>query len=734
MKISIAALFSAISADSKLYTKYQVPPYCGVPKYEPNKELFANLPVRSQHSLIQEITLRYEELKKAAETKIAAANDQPEWKNYDPESGRIQESYISSRPFGQFAGFSKVRYGRSVDEEQSSPNTSASWIGKADYEMIGEYLQRLSQLANIPRHFDATKLVANVTPYNPNGTGSKTVRIVGGDEAKEHSWPWQAYLHICGQWSNGQVTCNSCGGTLVSPKHLVTAAHCVPEINTASSVMLGSNSKLQGGNMILLKSKRHVKHIAVSHFIRHRNWNKPEPYNNDIAIAVMEEEVAFTDKVSPMCLPKESVCFEEGTPCVATGWGRIDSHINSFPDMLQEVAVKIISRDRCKKYHGYDTVNENMICAGYENGGRDSCSGDSGGPLVCRPGPVGTPWVLYGIISWGHGCARKGSPGVYTNVPKLIDWVREKTGLNPTYSMEKCYSDESVRTIVTNSQSAPNSADIIETLNCDSPNGNGSFHTDSGVFKTANYPRNYPKNQVCSFCVKPNRSGGFVQIDVNEIQLDSKKYCQKRGDYLLVEPKDRQAYYLCHVRRSDAYVHTIINSGPICLRFVSNADVERAGLHATYKQIDSPPSRCGGDMVQSLNLDNPEVTISSMSYPEKYNDRVKSSCAWLIKVPDHVKKQGYRVRLDFSVLSLEKNKFKEIFCDKSDTITIYASNTCEKESLASAKILYELCGFYRPRYLPYLDINSASFCILFKINGDTSKNGPGFKAAVKLIN
>jgi len=58
----------------------------------------------------------------------------------------------------------------------------------------------------------------------------------------------------------------------------------------------------------------------------------------------------------------------------------------------------------------------------------------------------------------------------------------------------------------------------------------------------------------------------------------------------------------------------------------------------------------------------------------------------------------------------------------------------QKESLASAKILYELCGFYRPRYLPYLDINSASFCILFKINGDTSKNGPGFKAAVKLIN
>ena len=76
--------------------------------------------------------------------------------------------------------------GRSVDEEHSSPSTSASWIGKADYEMVGEYLQRLSQLANTPRHFNATQLTANVTPYNPNGIGSKTVRIVGGEEAKEH--------------------------------------------------------------------------------------------------------------------------------------------------------------------------------------------------------------------------------------------------------------------------------------------------------------------------------------------------------------------------------------------------------------------------------------------------------------------------------------------------------------------------------------------------------------------
>ena len=58
--------------------------------------------------------------------------------------------------------------------------------------------------------------------------------------------------------------------------------------------------------------------------------------------------------------------------------------------------------------------------------------------------------------------------------------------------------------------------------------------------------------------------------------------------------------------------------------FLSNEVTSSAGLHAVYKQIDSPPSRCGGDMVQSLNLDNPEVSISSLAYPEKYNDRVRS--------------------------------------------------------------------------------------------------------------
>jgi len=92
--------------------------------------------------------------------------------------------------------------------------------------------------------------------------------------------------------------------------------------------------------------------------------------------------------------------------------------------VLRQVVVPIITRAECNRYLN-DRVNNHMLCAGYEAGGKDSCQGDSGGPLVCY---TNDHWWLQGIVSWGVGCADPRKPGVYVDVKEYVQWIHSKTG------------------------------------------------------------------------------------------------------------------------------------------------------------------------------------------------------------------------------------------------------------------------------------------------------------------
>ena len=130
----------------------------------------------------------------------------------------------------------------------------------------------------------------------------------------------------------------------------------------------------------------------------------------------LAEPVTFTHEVQPVALPTS--CASTGTMCVTTGWGNTMS--SNDGTRLQAVNLPILMDSNCDWKNSnrsslhYDP--DTMICAGYIEGGKDSCQGDGGGPLICNG-------ELQGIVSWGIGCAEKGYPGVYTRVCKFNDWL-----------------------------------------------------------------------------------------------------------------------------------------------------------------------------------------------------------------------------------------------------------------------------------------------------------------------
>ncbi|XP_071412452.1 coagulation factor XI-like isoform X6 [Pithys albifrons albifrons] len=93
-------------------------------------------------------------------------------------------------------------------------------------------------------------------------------------------------------------------------------------------------------------------------------------------------------------------------------------------DILQKAPIPLMSKEECQARYWKHRIGDKVICAGYDEGGRDACKGDSGGPLSCRHEEV---WYLVGITSWGEGCARPRQPGVYTKVAEYSDWILEKT-------------------------------------------------------------------------------------------------------------------------------------------------------------------------------------------------------------------------------------------------------------------------------------------------------------------
>ncbi|XP_066498630.1 polyserase-2-like [Hoplias malabaricus] len=264
---------------------------------------------------------------------------------------------------------------------------------------------------------------------NVCGVASLNTKIVGGQDAKPGSWPWQVSL----QTNNFHF----CGGSLINSGWVLTAAHCFPSVTSQVTVYLGEQS--------LGNPSSNVVSRKVSQIIKHPGYISTTN-DNDIALLKLESTVTFTPYITPVCLAATGSTFFNGTLTWVTGWGDTAYGVSlPNPMTLQEVQVPVIGNRKCNCLYGVGRITNNMICAGLLAGGKDSCQGDSGGPLVSKQGGI---WVQAGIVSFGEGCALPNFPGVYTRVSEYENWINQQITSNQpgfvTYSSSGTDGDLSV--------------------------------------------------------------------------------------------------------------------------------------------------------------------------------------------------------------------------------------------------------------------------------------------------
>lgn len=242
-----------------------------------------------------------------------------------------------------------------------------------------------------------------------------TPRIICASEEStcdvaDNTYPWMAALvQIDEKPLEGQY----CGGTLVHPEWVLTAGHCVDDKDAEDFYIMLGRTKLSAAQTGEI--------IRVKEIVRHPGFaieNKTAPPRNDIALVRLEHPA----RQPPLRIAEGySDLIIEGERATVIGWGTKRLNPTHYADRLQHVEVPIVSNDVCSAPQSYaGDIHEEMMCAGFTEGGSDACLGDSGGPLVVNSG---NSWQQIGIVSFGEGCGEPNFYGVYTRVPSFQEFI-----------------------------------------------------------------------------------------------------------------------------------------------------------------------------------------------------------------------------------------------------------------------------------------------------------------------
>ncbi|KAM9334327.1 uncharacterized protein ABDE67_022055 [Symphorus nematophorus] len=240
-------------------------------------------------------------------------------------------------------------------------------------------------------------------------------RLVGASYCPRGQCPWQVLVLLHGR--------SHCGGVLINPSWVVTAAHCIHGNNPQHLTAVAGEHDLD-------VEEGTEQKIPVSVAIAHQGY-VPETGDSDVALLQLSRPVTLNRHAIPVCLPTKDFARDELLLVryhTVSGWGKRTTggneedgatHTVPVSPVLRKFSVPIVPNSQCSQRAQFN-FTDNMLCAGYLGGGQQSCRGDDGSPLVTL---YGSTHFLTGVVGWGRGCSHPGYYGVYANMANFVDWV-----------------------------------------------------------------------------------------------------------------------------------------------------------------------------------------------------------------------------------------------------------------------------------------------------------------------